>query len=75
MTNSNATASAGASIPREWFRISEAGDYCRVNKRTIFRWLKDETKHFPRPVKFGQALMFNVADVRQWADSHREVAA
>ena len=77
MAKNKATACAATApaLPREWLRISETGDYCCVNKRTILRWLNDETKHFPRPVKFGRALMFNIAEVRQWADSRREVTA
>ena len=43
----------------------------QLTARTIQRWMKDEEKEFPRPLRFGRKPLFKIEEVRQWADSHR----
>ena len=58
--------------PRKWLADTFFGG---ITIRTIQRWEKDETKHFPKAVKFGRTPLFNIEEVRQWVASCREVAA
>ena len=78
MTTSKATATAGTAAasmreyaPRSWLADVFFGG---VSVRTIQRWEEDETKHFPRPVRFGRTPLFNIAEVRQWVESCRAEA-
>jgi excisionase family DNA binding protein len=54
----------------ELMNINEVARYLRVPVPTI-RWLRQEGRFAPA-IKVGRRLVWDAADVRQWAESQRE---
>jgi excisionase family DNA binding protein len=53
--------------------IQEVARYLRVPVPTI-RWLRQEGR-FPPAIKVGRRLVWDLTDVRAWAEEQREKAA
>jgi excisionase family DNA binding protein len=53
--------------------IQEVARYLRVPVPTV-RWLRQEGR-FPPAIQVGRRLVWDLSDVREWAEAQREKAA
>lgn len=45
-----------------------------VSDMTIFRWLRDERAHFPRPVYVNRRRYWRADEIRQWWETRSDEA-
>lgn len=48
----------------KYARYKDLTDAFQVTRQTIYRWSKDKT--FPKPVKRGNVVLFDIAKVEAW---------
>lgn len=53
--------------PVRWVREFLGG----CSRSTVDRLRNNKAAEFPRPLKIGKVLLFNIQEVRDWAASHR----
>ena len=52
-----------------------AGDI-GISIATLYRWMKDDTINFPRPVKYGhRCVRWRKSDYENWKEQRAEAAA
>lgn len=61
------TAPAQAYARREWVQAFLGG----ICLSTLRRLERDPAKEFPRPLRFNKTPLYNMDEVRQWAETHR----
>ncbi len=45
-----------------------------ISTTTLWRWTRDQTSGFPKPVRINGRLFWRLAEVRRWLAEKREAA-
>lgn len=73
-TKAAATATAAGALQnaREYAPVQWVCEFLGgCSRSTVDRLRRNAAAKFPRPLKFGKVPLFNIAEVRDWAASHR----
>jgi predicted DNA-binding transcriptional regulator AlpA len=64
------TAAAISSLPSDeldsWIPAPRVAVHFGINRRTLARWLKNESLNFPRPEERNKRLYFRQSEIRAW---------
>jgi predicted DNA-binding transcriptional regulator AlpA len=55
-----------AEQPRRLARKAATARYLNRGDMTLWRWMHNETLHFPKPIKIGNAEYLNLDEVDEW---------
>lgn len=63
-------ASAGASIPDEWWTTQMVCVFLKISRKTLWERRRKKALCFPRPVNLGGARnVYRASEVRLWAET------
>lgn len=52
--------------------LPKVADRYSVTRNTIYRWLNGDTvQDFPRPIKLGKAVVFDIQELEAWEAAQR----
>lgn len=56
---------APAFSAKKYGRYSDLVEALQVSRQTVYRWVKNDST-FPKPIKRGNTVLFNMAEVDAW---------
>lgn len=59
---------APAFSAKKYGRYSDLVEALQVSRQTVYRWVKNDPT-FPKPIKRGNTVLFNMAEVEAWLNA------